>query len=109
MFNMDPKKMQAVMKQMGIAQEEIPALKVIIERSGNSNIIISNPSVTKIKAQGQESFQIAGDISEETAAPEISKEDIKTVAEKTGKSEKEAKTALEKTGDLAESILELSE
>ena len=109
MFNMDPKKMQAVMKQMGIAQEEIPASKVIIERPNESNIIISNPSVTKIKAQGQESFQIAGDISEESAALEISKEDIKTVAEKTGKSEKEAKAALEKTGDLAAAIIELSE
>ena len=108
MFNMDPKKMQAVMKQMGIAQEEIPSSKVIIERPNESNIIISNPSVTKIKAQGQESFQIAGDISEESAAPEISEEDIKTVAEKTGKSEKEAKDALEKTGDLATAILELS-
>ena len=108
MFNMDPKKMQAVMKQMGIAQEEIPSSKVIIERPNDSNIIISNPSVTKIKAQGQESFQIAGDISEESAAPEISEEDIKTVAEKTGKSEKEAKDALEKTGDLAAAILELS-
>ena len=109
MFNMDPKKMQAVMKQMGIAQENIPASKVIIKRPNDSNIIISNPSITKIKAQGQESFQIAGDISEESAAPEISEEDIKTVAEKTGKSEKEAKDALEKTSDLAAAILELSE
>ena len=108
MFNMDPKKMQAVMKQMGISQDEIPASKVIIERPNNSNIIISNPSITKIKAQGQESFQIAGEISEESTAPELSKEDIKTIAEKTGKSEKEAKAALEKTGDLAEAILELS-
>jgi len=108
MFNMDPKKMQAVMKQMGIAQEEISASKVIIERPGGSDIIISNPSVTKIKAQGQESFQIAGDISEKSAAPKISKEDIKTVAEKTGKSEKKAKDALEKTGGLAEAIIELS-
>ena len=108
MFNMDPKKMQAVMKQMGIAQEEIPASRVIIERPNDNNIVISNPSVTKIKAQGQESFQITGDISEESAAPEISKEDIKTVAEKTGKSEEEAKIALEKTGDLAEAIIELS-
>jgi len=109
MLNMDPKKMQAVMKQMGIAQEEIPASKVIIERPESSNIIISNPSVTKITAQGQDSFQIAGDVSEESAAPEISEEDVKTIVEKTGKSEKEAKAALEKTGDLATAIMELSE
>ena len=108
MFNMDPKKMQAVMKQMGISQDEISASKVIIKREGKSNIIISNPSVTKINAKGQESFQIAGDISEESTAPEISEDDVKTIVEKTGKSEKEAKATLEKTGDLAEAIIELS-
>jgi len=38
----------------------------------------------------------------------ISDQDIKTIIEKTGASESEAKQALEKTGDLAEAILELS-
>jgi nascent polypeptide-associated complex subunit alpha len=105
---LNPKKMQAVMKQMGMSQEEIDASKVIIEKTDNSKIIIENPSVTKIKMQGQENFQITGDINEETSAPEISEEDVKTIVEKTGKSEDEAKQALEKTGDLAEAILELS-
>jgi len=100
--------MQAVMKQMGIAQEEIDASKVIIEKTDNTKIIIESPSVTKVKMQGQETFQIAGEIREETSAPEISEDDIKTIIEKTGKSKQEAKQALEKTGDLAEAILELS-
>jgi len=108
MFNINPKKMQAVMKQMGIAQEEIPASRVIIERTDESKIIIENPSVTKIKMQGQETFQIAGEIHQETAEIGISEQDIKTVIEKTGKSKEEVKEALEKTGDLAEAILELS-
>ena len=105
---LDPKKMQAMMKQMGIAQEEIPASRVIIEKTDNTKIIVENPSVTKIKMQGQETFQIAGDISEETAEIGISEEDIKTIIEKTGASEEKAKKSLEKTGDLAEAILELS-
>ncbi len=104
---LNPKKMQAMMKQMGIAQEEIDASKVIIEKTDNSKIIIENPSVTKIKMQGQETFQIAGDIKEEVEK-EISEEDIKTIIEKTGVSEEKAKETLEKTGDLAEAILELS-
>ena len=108
MFNMNPKKMQAVMKQMGIAQEEISASRVIIEKTDDSKIIIENPSVTKIKMHGQETFQIAGEISEESGEVGISEQDIKTVMEKTGKSEEEAKQALEKTGDLAVAILELS-
>jgi len=103
---LDPKKMKAVMKQMGMSQEDLDVERVIIEKSDNSKIIIEPASVQKITMQGQETFQVAGDIREEEAG--ISEEDIKTVAEKTGKSEQEAKEALEKTGDLAEAILELS-
>jgi len=101
----NPKKMQAVMKQMGIAQEEISADKVIIEKTDGNKIIIENPSVTKIKMQGQETFQIAGEINEETG---ISEEDINTIVEKTKCSKEKAREVLEKTNDLAEAILELS-
>ena len=97
------------MKQMGIAQEEIDATKVIIEKE-NSQIVIENPSITKIKIQGQESFQISGDVKEEPLIQElqISEQDIKTVMEKTNCSEEQARKTLEKTKDLAETILELS-
>jgi len=105
---LNPKKMQAVMKQMGIAQEDISALRVVIEKTDDSKIIIENPSVTKIKMQGQESFQITGDIHEELGEVKISEEDIKTIMEKTNCTEEQAKVTLEKTGDLAEAILELS-
>jgi len=105
--NLDPKKMQAVMKQMGIAQEEIDANRVIIE-TDDKNIIINNPSITKIKMQGQESFQISGEIGEEESDSENSEEDIQTIIEKTGCSEEEAKKALEENNnDLAEAILAL--
>ena len=106
MFNLDPKKMQAMMKQMGISQEEIASSKVIIEKEDGGKIIISNPSVAKINAQGQESFQISGDISEQNnEKPGFSEKDIKTIREQTGCSEKQAKQALEKTGDLVEAIM----
>ena len=103
---LDPKKMQAVMKQMGISQQEIDASRVTIEKQDGGKIIIEPASVTRIKMQGQESFQIAGEIREETES--FSEEDIKTIMEKTGASEKEDKTALEETGDLADAILKLS-
>ncbi len=99
--------MQEAMKQMGIAQENIPATKVTIE-TDQGNIILENPSVVKIKVQGQESFQISGDVKEETKVEEVSEQDIKTVMEKTNCSEEKAKETLEKTKDLAEAILELS-
>lgn len=104
----DPKKMQAMMKQMGISQKEIPASKVTIEKTDGSKIVIENPSIMQVKMQGQESFQISGEIREEIAKVEISEEDIKAVIEKTGVSKKKALETLEKTGDLAEAILELS-
>ncbi len=99
------------MKQMGISQDEIPSSKVIIEKTTGDKLIINNPSVTKMTIQGQDMFQIQGEISEESGKAEeigISKEDIKTVMEKTGASEEKAKEALEKTGDLAEAIMQLS-
>jgi len=101
----NPKKMQGMMKQLGISQEEIEAEKVIIEKA-DRKIIIDNPSVIKIKMQGQENFQVSGEIREEDRL--FNEEDIKQVMEKTGKSEDEAKKALESSkGDLAEAILNL--
>ena len=105
----DPKKMQGMMKQMGISQVEIPAERVIIEKIDGSKIFVENPSVMQIKMQGQESFQISGEIREETAKTGISEDDIKTIIEKTKCSKEKARKTLEKTGDLAEAILELSE
>jgi nascent polypeptide-associated complex subunit alpha len=106
MMGMNPKQMQAMMKQMGINQIDIPSSRVIIEKEDGGKIIIDNPSVLKVKMQGQESFQISGDVSE--SEEKFSEDDIKVVMEKTKCSEKEAKKALEETSDLAEAILELS-
>ncbi len=101
----DPKKIQGMMSKMGIKQEEIDAIRVVIEQE-DKNIVIENPAVVKINMQGQESFQISGSVKEEG---KITKDDIKAVMEKTRATEKEAKEALEKTGgDLAEAILSLS-
>lgn len=105
---MNPKKMQGMMKQLGISQQEVDTEKVIIEKTDGNKIIIEPASVQKIKMQGQETFQISGEIREESAEVGISEEDIKTVIKKTGCSKKQAKEALEKTGDLAEAIMELS-
>ena len=109
MMNLNPKKMQDLMKQMGMSQEEIDASEVTIEKKDGTKIVIENPSVTKIKVQGQESFQVTGEIIEKNSAPSISEEDIKTVMERTDCTEKQARETLERTEDLAEAILELGE
>jgi len=111
---LNPKKVQAMMKKMGMAQQEIPAKKIIIETSDN-NIIINNPSVIKINMKGQETFQISGDVegqpaeNEEQPVENNMEQDIKTIMEKVNCLEQEAKIALEKAnGDLTEAILSLS-
>jgi nascent polypeptide-associated complex subunit alpha len=105
---LNPKKMAAMMKQMGIKQEEIEAIRVVIEKE-DGNIVIENPSVLKVNMQGQETWQISGEAIEEDVEEMISESDVKLVAEKTGKSEEDARKALEDSeGDMAEAIVKLS-
>lgn len=102
----DPKKMQGMMKQLGIKQEEVDALRVIIEKE-DGKIIIDNPNVVKINMQGHDSWQITGESREEEAG--VREEDINLVMEKTGKSKEEVRQALEESnGEVAEAIIKLS-
>lgn len=103
----NPRQMQGMMKKMGISQDEISASKVTIELTNGDKMIIDEPNVMKIKMQGQTSFQITGEERIETEAVEDTSEDINTIVEKTGCTKEQAKEALEKTGDLAEAIMEL--
>ena len=63
--DLNPKKMQAMMKQLGMSQDEISASRVTIEKPDNTKIVIENPSVVKMKVQGQEMFQISGNVRED--------------------------------------------
>ena len=103
----DPRKMQAMMKQMGISTEEIPAKKVIIE-TAEKRIIIEPCQVSAMTVQGQKTFTVAGTERQEEKELEISSEDIEMVAEQAGVSKQEAESALkESKGDIAEAILKL--
>jgi nascent polypeptide-associated complex subunit alpha len=106
---MNPRKMQQVMKRMGIQQVEIPATEVII-RTADKELVISSPSVSKVNMMGQETFQVSGEAVEReiSTAPEINEDDVRTVVEQSGAGEEEAKKALEESkGDIAEAILSL--
>ena len=104
---LNPKKMQAMMKQLGMSQEEIAAVRVIIEKPDETKTIIENPSVVKMNIQGQEMYQVSGGEIRENEG--IREEDIKAVMEKTGCTKEQAEKVLKSTkGDLAEAILELS-
>ncbi len=101
---MNPKQMNKMMQKMGIKQEEIDAIEVII-KTPDKRLVVNNPSVVKIDMMGQKTLQVTGDISEES---NILDEDVKTVSEQAEVSEEEARKTLEETGgDLAEAILKL--
>lgn len=105
----NPSQMKALMKQMGIKQEDLDVNRVIIEKKDGNNVIVEPASVQKITMQGQVQWQISGETREESKKEGISEEDIKLVMEKTGKSENEVKRILEETNDIAEAIMQLSE
>src|SRR4030043_1935046 len=93
----------------GIQQEEIDAKEVII-RLEDREIVISKPSVTKVNMMGQDTYQVVGEESERSldAKPDISEDDVATVAEQAGVSKEQARKAIEESeGDLAEAILKL--
>jgi nascent polypeptide-associated complex subunit alpha len=105
---MNPRQMQHALKRMGIQQQEVEATEVI--KCPDKEIVISNPSVSKVNMMGNMTFQVMGQAQERPLATEIKEEDIKTVAEQAAVSEEEARNALEHCkGDLAKAILYLKD
>ena len=108
---MNPRKMQQMMRKLGINQVEVDATEVII-RTPNSELVVTNPQVSRVKMMGQENFQISGEVHERSLStePDINSEDISTVMDQTGVSETDAKQALETAkGDLAQAIMDIQE
>jgi nascent polypeptide-associated complex subunit alpha len=104
---MDPRRMQAMMKQMGIQTEEMDVKKIIFELE-DKKLVFENPQVTKTTIKGMETYQVMGESTEESAKQELSENDIKLVMEKAGVTKDKAKKALEKAnGNVAEAIMEL--
>ncbi|TKJ17210.1 nascent polypeptide-associated complex protein [Candidatus Woesearchaeota archaeon B3_Woes] len=106
---MNQRKMQQMMRKMGMQQTEIEAKEVVI-RCQDKEIVIENPQVSKVNMMGQETFQIVGTPVEKelTKEPEINQDDIKTVMDQANCDEETAKKAIqENKGDLAASIISL--
>ena len=99
------RQVKMMMRRMGLQQTEIEAREVII-RTPEKEIVIQNPSVSKIDIGGQETYQVVGHAVERDS--EVSEEDIETVMEQAKVTKAEAERALkESSGDLAEAILSL--
>ncbi len=113
---MNPKQMKAIMKRMGIQQDEIPDVEEVIIRTRTKEVVIKEAVVTAVTVQGQKTYQVVGTPQERARkkeeAPEeeggVPDEDIKLVMSQTGCTAAEAMKALEETdGSPAEAILKI--
>lgn len=104
-----PRETKRLIKRMGVNMSQIPDVQQVILRMDSREIVIENPEVAVIDLQGQKIFQVTGEKVVEKAIAKVKaipEEDIRLVADQTGKSLEEAKRALEETeGDLAKAIL----
>ena len=130
---MNPRKMKQMMKQMGIDVTELDAEEVVI-RTADEELVFSDVQVTRMDAQGQETYQVVGEpevneagagsagaveAGDESAADEsadegeaseaaIPEDDVELVATRAGVSKGDAREALEaEDGDLAAAISRL--
>jgi nascent polypeptide-associated complex subunit alpha len=105
MRGMTPKKLQQMMKQMGIGVEQLENVERVIIQFPDKELIFDDAAVTVMTAQGTKNYQISG---EPVERARVSEEDVQLVAEKAGVTEEEARGALiASEGDLADAILKL--
>jgi nascent polypeptide-associated complex subunit alpha len=108
----NPRETRRMMQRMGMSMDAVQDVEEVIIKTSSKEIVIEQPEVAILQMQGQKIFQVAGGkITEKTAehkAPAfvVAEEDVKLVADQTGKSIEEARKALEECeGDLAKAIL----
>jgi len=106
---MSPREAKRMMQRMGLSMDAIPEVEQVIIKTGSKEITIEEPEVAILDMQGQKIFQVTGGKITEKAAERkstIPEEDVRLVADQTGKSPEEARKALEECGgDLAKAIL----
>ena len=110
---MNPREAKRMMQRMGMSMDGVEDVQEVIIRTPNKDIVIAQPEVAILNMQGQRIYQVVGGMVSERAPervgaskPAVSEEDARLVADQTGKSIEEAKTALiECEGDLAKAIL----
>lgn len=109
MRKISPREAKRMMQRMGLSMDTIPDVEQVAIKTSNKQIIIENPEVAVLKLRGQQIFQITGEkiVEKQIEKPlKIPEEDIRLVADQTGKSMEEARKALEESGgDLAKAIL----
>ena len=107
---MNPREAKRMMSRMGLSMDAMPDVQEVVIRTVSKEIIIEQPEVAMLEMQGQKIFQVTGGTISEKAVERkpssVAEEDVRLVADQTGKSVEEARKALEESsGDLAKAIL----
>jgi nascent polypeptide-associated complex subunit alpha len=104
-----PREAKRMMQRMGLNMDNVPDVEQVVIKTNSKEIVIEEPDVAVLEIQGQRVFQVAGgNISEKAVERKlvVAEEDVRLVADQTGKSVEEARRALEECdGDLAKAIL----
>ena len=106
----NPREAKRMMQRMGMSMDAVSEVENVVIRTSRKEITIEQPEVAILEVQGQKIFQVTGGKITEKAverkSPGVAEEDVKLVADQTGKSVEEARRALEDSGgDLAKAIL----
>jgi nascent polypeptide-associated complex subunit alpha len=105
----NPREARRMMQRMGMNMDAVPDVEQVTIKTSSKEIIVEEPEVAVLEMQGQKIFQVTGGkITEKVAERKstVPEEDVRLVADQTGKSLEEARKALEESeGDLAKAIL----
>jgi len=106
-----PREAKRMMQRMGLNMDALPDVEQVVIKTSSKEITIEEPEVAIMEVQGQKIFQVTGGkITEKVTERKLAipEEDVRLVADQTGKSLEEARKALEECdGDLAKAILVL--
>jgi len=105
----NPREARRMMQRMGMNMNEVADVKQVIIKTSSKEITIEEPGVAILEMQGQKIFQVTGGKMTEKIVERkltVPEEDVRLVADQTGKNPEEARKALEESGgDLAKAIL----
>jgi nascent polypeptide-associated complex subunit alpha len=106
----NPREAKRMMQRMGMSMDAVEDVEHVVIRTATKEITIEQPEVAILAVQGQKIYQVTGGkITEEAVERKpagFAEEDVKLVADQTGRTEQEARRALEESGgDLAKAIL----
>lgn len=109
---MSQRETKRLMKRMGLSMDVMSDVEEVVFKMGRKELIVEDPEVAILNLKGQKVFQVTGGKITERALVREEKiltfpeEDIRLVADQTGRSIAEARHALEESGgDLAKAIL----